>query len=257
MSESENFFADLKREGMSLEEMENQTPAESQTETNEPENPEPPQEGTNTPDEKKLDFHEHPRFKELIADKNAALAKATALEARIDELSKFKTEVETWKQSTQSESSVPQWFQSLYGDSPDAWKAYQTHDLEVRQQIKSEVLQELASKETQAKAEEQAANKWLDDSITELQNQGLKFERNKLLKIALDYSPTDEQGNLSMKKAFSIYEKLEAAEGSDKSEARKKLASQVAPDSSNVSEGKKNYLTSDDIRKMGGWSGIK
>lgn len=250
MSEAENFFADIKREGMSLDEMENQTPSESQTETNETESPEPPQEGTNTPDEKKLDFHEHPRFKELIADKNA-------LKAQVEELSKFKAEFESWKQTPKEESSIPEWFKSIYGDNPEAYRLHQQHEKDIIQQAKVEALQEIEATKSNAQAEEQAANQWLEDSITELQNQGLKFERNKLLKIALEYSPTDEQGNLSMKKAYSIYEKLEAAEGNDKSEARKKLASAVAPDTSNGSEGKKNYLTSADIRKMGGWAGIK
>jgi hypothetical protein len=254
MSEAENFFADLKRDGMSLDEMENQTPAESQTETNEPENPEPPQEGTNTPDEKKLDFHEHPRFKEIIAEKNAAQALA---KAQAEELAKFKSEFESWKQTPKEESSVPEWFKSIYGDSPEAYKLHQQHEKDLIQQAKVEALKEIEASKSQAQAEEQAANQWLEDSITELQTQGLKFERNKLLKIALEYSPTDENGNLSMKKAYSIYEKLEAAEGNDKSEARKKLASIVTPDSSNVSEGKKDYLTAADIRKMGGWAGIK
>lgn len=254
MLEVENFFADLKRDGTSLDEMENQTPAESQPETNEPENPEPPQEGANTPDEKKLDFHEHPRFKELVAEKNA---EREARKALAEEMAQLKSELDSWKQTQQSESNVPDWFKSIYGDNPEAYKLHQQHERDLVQQAKAEALKEIESSKTRQIEEEQAANKWLDDSIAELQNQGLKFERNKLMKIALEYSPTDEQGNLSLKKAYSIYEKLEAAEGGEKQAARKQLASVVAPDTSNASDGKKNYLTADDIRKMGGWAGIK
>lgn len=257
MSEAENFFADIKREGMSLDDMEKETPSESQTEETKVENPEPPQEGANTPDEKKMDFHEHPRFKELIEAKNKALAETEALKAQVDELSKFKTEFDSWKQSTHSETSVPDWFKSIYGDSPEAYSVYQQHERELIQQAKVEALKEIETSKAQLAAEEQAANKWLEDSIADLQNQGLKFERNKLLKIAYDYSPTDENGNLSLKKAYSIYEKLEAVENADKTDARKKLASVVAPDNNSVGGEKKNYLTSDDIRKMGGWAGIK
>ncbi len=249
MSELENFLADIKTEGQPLSDVETATPPESQPETKPEEDHKPTQEGESAPVEKKVDFHEHPRFKALIEEKNA-------LKAQVDELSHLKADVDSWKAS-QTKSDTPKWWQTLYGDSPEAgtaWNEYQSHDKEVRQQIKSEVLSEIKAQEQKAHDEEQAWGKWVDSSLAELTSEGLTFDRNKLLKIAADYQPSDENGNISLRKAYDLYTKLEG--GSEKSDARKKLASMTSPDTSH-GESKKDYWTSADIKKMGGWSGIK
>lgn len=241
MSEIENFLAQAAQDGQAWEGM-GEAPAESQPA--EPEKvEEPPQGGEeakadNTPVEKKLDFHEHPRFKELIEEKNA-------LKAQIDELSKLKADVDSWKASSTT-VQVPQWFQSMYGDSPDAWNLYQQHNQEERQKMKAEILQEFESKKAQEVEEQQRWDKWVDSSLDSLKAQGATFERNKLIKIATEYQPTDEDGNISLKKAYEIYKIMEGT--NEKAEARKQLGASVTQ-SSNSEPPKKDYVTPADLRK--------
>lgn len=248
MSEIDNFLAQAAQDGQVWEGT-GEVQAESQSAETEKKVEEPPQGGEeakadNTPDEKKADFHEHPRFKELIQEKNA-------LKAQVDELLTLKEKVnslETSRSNVTTNVQVPQWFQSMYGDSPDAWTLYQQHNQEERQKMKAEVLQEIESKKTQEVEEQQRWDKWIDSSIDSLKSEGATFERNKLLKIASDYQPTDEDGNISLKKAYEIYKIIEGS--SEKVEARKKLGASVT-ESSNSEPPKKDYVTPADLRKRG------
>lgn len=251
MSELDNFFAEIPTEGKPFGE-EGGDPAESQPAKQE-ENNEPPQGGDeakadNTPDEKKVDFHEHPRFKALIEERNA-------MKAQIEELLPLKEKfnsLETRLHSNQ-DASIPQWFSSVYGDSPEVWQLFQQHSQQEKAAWKQEVLNEIEQSRQQQIEEQSRWDNWVKTEIDALKSEGLNFDKNKLIKIATEYQPTDSEGNISLRKAYDILKIME--DKSEKSEARKQIAA-TTTQTSNAEFKKKDYVTPADLRKMD-WRTLK
>lgn len=215
--------ADFEQEGQSLDafmdgEQENETSEESQTETNETEASQS-EEGANTPQEDKPQpFHEHPRWKQ-----------------REEEMKTLREENEGFKQSLKDVQAVqqsnqvttlPQWWTKLYGNdsvSQEAYGEYSGHEKEQRNQIREEVRQE-QQEFTQKQQDEQSKwDTWVQGEVTALQSEGNTFDKNELMKVAMDIRPTDEQGNISLRKSLDILNLKKS--GNDKSkQERKRIA---------------------------------
>lgn len=249
MEQEHDFLAEfVEKDEMPFGEVENSNPPESQTEkpeTNEDENSKPPQGGDNTPDDKKLDFHEHPRFKHVIEEKNQWKKQAEELEQQLNQLK----QVEQFQKPAPTQA-VPSWFSKLYGDDPEVWSAFQEYDVQLRASVKQEAIQELEQRRISEQKEVEQLNQWVDDEIKALEESGAKFEKNKLMKIAIDFSPTDENGNISLKKAYEIYKKFEENSSDEKSQARKQIGGLVTKSSNDAAPPKKDYFTPKDLK---GW----
>ena len=84
----------------------------------------------------------------------------------------------------------------------------------------------------------------------------MKFDDNELAKVLVDYKPVDDQGNLDFHKGYDILSKIKVAEGvekSQKTEEKKKVASQSMEEGSEVTP--KNYKTPKDLRNKD-WSDL-
>lgn len=233
------------------EEQQTETAAESPAETKEEETESPPHQGDeevkeaepseNTDDEDKVPFHKHPRFKELIEERNE-------LRRQFEEL---RTTVDTVQQKIvpqNQEETIPQWFKGVYGDDVAMWKDYQSYEQEKLSKMKESIYQE--QQDSQKKYEE-SVKRWegySKDQMQALEDEGKSFDKNELMKVVLDYQPTDKQGNFDFKKAYEILELKKMADHDPvKSAARKNLAASTT--SNNKGEPKeKDYMTSDDFR---------
>lgn len=245
MSDINEILADVKVEGADPElgTVEKDTPAESLPE-NKPE-ADKPKEGENTP-EKELPFHEHPRWKQREEELNNLRATVEDNAKVIAELNDFKS-----KSSNKSESAIPGWFVELYGENQVAWEKYSEHDKGVREEIKREVLQAQAEERQRSEQELKHWDKWVSDEISKLANDPeIKFDttkRNDLIKVMLEYRPTDENNNFDFKAGHKIWQALQVKEVSpEKSQARKRLGDITTKSSS--SETTKDLLTSNDLR---------
>jgi hypothetical protein len=189
-----------------------------------------------------IPFHKHPRFKALVEEKNQYKEELDKL--REDVESKF-SEI---KESRSETVKIPSWFTELYGDNEVAWGKYQEHDKETRAEIKRELREEF---ESEAKEQENSSakwNTWIDDQVDALKDEGLKFDKNELMKVMMDYKPSDDAGNLDFKKGYEIMEVLKKKDP-EKSQARKELVDDSGK--SKAEPQAKAYFTPEDMRGKG------
>lgn len=255
MSELNEVFADVKVEGADpfkdiiVEPNKESTPAESQPEKVE-EGTEPVQGEQNT--ESKEDMAFHKRWAEREAK----------LKAEWDE--KLQTSLETQRQEfeskipkSESKTNIPEWFVELYGENERAWEKYNDYDKTRRDEIKREVIESQEAARREAAQEDQKWTNWVDSQMAALESKGLKFDRQGLADVILNYKPTDANNNYDFEAGYRIYELLnnsKQVDNSEKSQARKRIAD-ISTKSSNVGESKKDYVSSADIRKKN-WSDL-
>lgn len=156
-------------------------------------------------------------------------------------------------------AQVPGWVKKIYGDSPegvDFYREWRQEQEQEMQQLKKQIYDESLQKATNEKKEQERWQGWVKSELDDLEGEGKAFDRNKLMKVATDYMPTDEEGNISFSKAYAIYEKLEALEAKpEKLDARKKLADSTIGSSPNTGETKqKVYETSASLRNKSWFS---
>jgi len=256
MAIEEEMFADIPQEGDSAVEDDKQeeTPAESQPEKEpsesetddqpkeEPkedeqtETEEPSQEGEedestedtsdNTLDEK-IPFHKHPRFKTM----NKELKE---LREKLGD-SKFSDDIAELKESVQNlnkpSEEIPKKFVHLFGDNKEAWENFRELVTEMNQEGLTAHQQKVeAAKEVEKQNQERSANFLKESFETLAEDTGLKnlldekdSTRNEILQIAIDYAPTDEQGNYSIAKSYKLWKQLNK-QPVEKKTARKKIA---------------------------------
>jgi hypothetical protein len=248
MSDLNKILADVKNEEDTdpFATLETETPTESQP-VEEPKVEEPVVGDLNTPTEPKgeenVPFHQHPRWIAREQDLADERAKREELEAQVALLS---------ERTTPSDTSIPQWFQELYGDNPTAYAAYAAHEQERKEELKRELIEEQQHERQAEEQEQQRWLSWVDTEYAKLEADGHKFDRNELGKFILDYPVTDSVGNLDFKKSYDLFAQTKAtAPTADpaRSQARKQLAATATATTTGESK-KKDYLTPSDLRNM-------
>ncbi len=263
MEQENSFLASLKREGeitpVENEEKDTPSPSESPSENessneddkngegdkdkdNEKESASHQADEKSTDDETKLPFHKHPRWRRM--------------QEELNDLRSFKESiVENKKDDTQkNNTAIDPWFVELFGDNEEAWKKYSLYTEHQRERLKDDILQELSKQEEQKKNEQKKMDEWVDNEIQKLEDDpSIKsFDRNKLLKVTLEYLPTDENGNIDFRKGYDLMIKLQDttkdANKKDKiTEEKKKIADKTIGGSQRESQ-QPTYKTSNDLR---------
>ena len=244
---------DLKMDIPAKENAASESSTEKETET-------PASEGVkNTQDDEKLPFHKHPRWKALY-NENRNLRKQ--IEDYASTTQKELADLKAKQSQQQPQSiSIPDWFNELYGDNPVAWQKFQAHDQQTRNQIKQEILGEIQQREQVAQQESLKWNTWVDEALTTLGEEiGLNLAegttdspnstRNEILKIALDYQPTDNNGMVDLKKAYLIWKQTKGSQPSEKTEAKKKVAD-IAGTRSKGEAKERGFVTPKELRNKG------
>jgi len=216
-----------------------ETPDESQAQTNQNDTTVDTQQDKEESEEKKVPFNEHPRFKELIEEKNQ-------LKAKVEELSRFKQEAEPLIQKFEpkKEDNVPSWF----GGSPQQWQEFQNYNQRVAEEAKAKAIAEIETKTKLEQDRINQANSWFEENIQEIEKDHGKVDRNKLLKTVLDYQLVDPQGRWNYKAGFQILKASEPVIQKDLT-TRKKIAE--VKDLSTNGPKKVDYKTPADLKK--GW----
>ena len=196
-------------------------------------------------DDDELPFHKHPRWKKVIEERNELREVTQRQEERLAAL-------ETAQQGRNDAPApkkiqIPDWFRESFGENDEAWAGFREYDAQRRAEMKAEVLQEQESVKAQAVEESKKWDKWVDGQLDALEDEGLKFDRNRLLKVANDYLPSDSDGNIDFRKAYDILQKMEPSDAGDKAKAKKEAAGRAAP-SPTQAKPEKSVLTSKDLR---------
>lgn len=231
----------------SLVKEENDTPAESSPENNNVKEEPVQGEIENKPSENTEPENE-PFHKRWQAREEKL--KRELEEKRLQDIEALRQEFEqrfTSRPASEEDVEIPKWFVTLYGEDPVAYKAMQEADAIRKEEIKRELIENLKQEQLQAQQEEQKWNKWVDEGIASLEEQGLKFNRNELINTMLQYGPTDEEGNYDFKKGYDILVALKGPQNTSTTLAKKKVAS-LSSTSKGAEPNRKPYMTSADLR---------
>lgn len=208
--------------------------------------------GKKPEDEKPLPFHQHPRWIAMQQQNKELLEFRDKVTPLLDELGKP-------KQPSETDDAMPDWFVELFGENQAAWKKYRTYNDAQRKQLREEIRAEF-QQQAQASASENAKyDKWVASELTTLEayvadNKLPKFERNELLKVALDYKPTDDEGRISFIKAYEILQAVKATKTEKKPDPKpnatddKKKVADKTMGKDGAAGGAKDYKTSADLQ---------
>lgn len=241
-------LADVKIEGQDAfgslgEETPSDSPAEKEQEKVKP------VEGDNTQAEKEVPFHQNPRWIERENELKTLREKSEIYEKELADLKKFK------EQSSQnkSDTKVPEWFSTLYGDNAEAWEKYSEHSKKEREEMKREIFEEQQRQVVQAQEQEKYWNNWVENEMVKLESKGYKFDRGELSQVMLKTRPTDGNGNLDFEAGYETYVARKGpAVNTQQSQARKQVADSVTR-SSRGEPAPKDYMTSSELRNKS-WS---
>lgn len=250
MTDTNEVLADVKKEGSDpFASLEKETPtvAPAETEPKEDVIEDKPEEGDNTPEDK-LPFHKHPHWIKREEELKELREFKESVTPRLSEIDEIKSRL------PQEKAEVPDWFKELYGDNEVAYQKYNEHHQKEVEDIEQSLIERQEAQRLQAINETERWNKWVEEEIGKLQTEGKEFDRNKLVKVMLDYSPTDANNNLDFQKGYKIYEALEVKPNVEKSQARKILADTTINTSKGEKE-KKDYMTANDLRNRS-WPSI-
>lgn len=154
-------------------------------------------------------FHDHPRFKQLIEERNEMRDTVDRLQQEIDKLSSETKEI-TQKQDHPVD--IPKWFSNVYGDDPNAWTQYQSYQKQERELIKKEILDEQAQSQKTTELEIQKTTKWINSEIEKLEDEGLVFDRDEFYKVMQEFRPVNASGVIDFRKVYEILQEKKEIE---------------------------------------------
>ena len=240
--ELKEILADVPTEGSDpFKDMEKETPPESLPETKPEEDK--PKEGESTPEDN-LPFHKHPRWIERETELDRLRERDEENTKIIQELAAFK---EDYSKKTES-TDIPDWFRELYGENEIAWQKYSEYEQVRTEEIEKKVIERQEQYQRQALEETTKWNKWVDNEVKKLEDEGKKFDRNELIKTMLDYRPTDENNNFDFQKGYKIHEMLKRKPDTSHSDARKILADTTTK-TTGGEKPPKDYMTTNELRR--------
>lgn len=219
---------------------------------------------TNTADGDK-GFADHPRWKER---ENDWTKKFNDQEQRhVGEMTKFREEMELkfagisgGNKGNDAAADAPVDVPSWFGGDEKQWKEFtgwnQSLISKAKEEARSETLKEIETKSSAEQKAIEGATTYFNEQVVAIESdktinpQGIKVDRNKLLKTALDNDLVDSQGRWNYKAAFRLMTSPNASSAQN-TQDRKNLANAT------VSEGRtedktRTYTTSEDFQKPGG-----
>ena len=222
---TDDLFAEVKSEGQSLdidkaferlETKEDKPAPESQTEKKETDKAS--QEGANTSAEKPEPFHKHPRWIKTQSDLREAREKLEKLE----------------KERSQNQPiTLPDWWKAQHGETDESKQRYEAVLKGELPWLKDEILKEIEQKTQADQNQIKQGEEYVDTQIQEMTDEGLKFERNALLKFMVDFQEEfgagallNAQGDYDFRKSLTLMEKMQPAAEDTSSTIKKQLASQ-------------------------------
>jgi len=150
---------------------------------------------------------------------------------------------ESFKSKSQDRVEIPEEFVDLFGDNPEAWKKYDALSTKKAQELIEARFAEVEKKRIEESTAEQRDQEVIQNEFELL---GEKFgkdftdpkssERNAVLKFAMEYAPTNAQGNIDLGKAYELYKKINPDK--QPSDERKKIASITTDNAPVVTERK-------------------
>ena len=236
------------------------SPAETKTKTEEPASPQAG-ENKNTEDDNNIPFHKHPRWKERERQFNETKKqyedRLAQMEAKLTELGNSSSAKKT---SAVDTSAIPQWFVELYGDNPLAWQKYEQAQEMQYAQWRDRLVKETEQLDQKEQAQLKEANKFVEDSISKLEEQydidlsyqdGKNSLRNEFLNFMLERRPSTEDGTYDFINGWKWFSETRTKEPVDETTAAKKNVAAKTVPSKKAEAASKEFATPNDLR--GDW----
>ena len=169
-------------------------------------------------------INEHPRWKERDNDWNKRYNEQE--ERHVNELADIRKEFDGKLTARPTSEDVPDWF----GGDKAAYDLYETEMSKRFQAVEERAFKRFSDTRTAEQKKIDDATAYFDGQVTEIETnkalnpQGLKIDRNKLLKTALDNEIVDTQGRWNYKAAFKMMKPDEVFAAKAALNDRKQLA---------------------------------
>ena len=131
---------------------------------------------------------------------------------------------------------MPDWWKNQYGNTPESKARFEkvVQDGGELQWLKQQLKDELKAETTAEANVSKAGEEYVETQLSEMTAEGLKFERNSLLKFMVDFqeefgpgSLLDTEGNYDFRKSLALMERLQPADADESTETKKQLAGQA------------------------------
>jgi len=233
-------------EATGADESEKDTTEDSSSKENQTEEPASPPAGEepsteeNKEEDKNVPFHKDPKVQSYI-DRQVDRRLTDTLEQIKEGQNKM---VEALTYEPPKEEPIPQWFKNLYATGNTEqdqrnWTDYKTaresERAEDREAIRREQQQERQKEQTNQTEAEQAIN----SQVSEMQEEGMKFDPNALKKWLLDYHTNYgalpvTNGVIDMRKGLQLMQKMTGQASQSKVTAKREVASKAGSERGGV-----------------------
>lgn len=174
-----------------------------------------------------------------------------------DEHKRQLAELMEWRKSLESSAerevqteAIPHWFTELYGDNPEVWKVMQLQFQEIEKRAADNAYKRVESSRQEEEKKLSEAKKFVDTQFETMKEEGLAFDRNAVIKTALDMKLYDEAGNYNLRAAYEVWN---ARQSKPQSTNKKRIASDTVKGTSGE---RKQSPSLTELRKMGGFRGF-
>lgn len=153
-------------------------------------------------------------------------------------------------QADAADANIPDWFGS---DDSKLWSSYQSHTEKIVARAVEQALSQFTQRSTQEQKQIDDATTWMNSEIAaiesdkELNPNGLKVDRNKLLKTAFDNKSVDLEGRWNYRLAFKLMKPEEVFQAKAALNERKNIAS-ATTDNARADSKQPNVATSQDFK---------
>ena len=204
----------------------------------------------NKNDDKRDEIAFHPRWKEREEDWKKRFNDSEV--RHTSELQRLREDFEARfpKQENRVPTTIPSWF----GGDESQWRDYQDYEKQRVSNLREETLKEFHARSEAEQKKLDEATDFMNQEIStiesdkEINPEGQKVDRNKMLKFVLDNELVDTKGRWNYKAAFKMMNPKDVFKAKEALDQKRKLAS--ATNSENRPETKpSNFVTSEDFKK--------
>jgi hypothetical protein len=162
-------------------------------------------------------FHKHPRFQQLVEEKNKALEKIAELESYI----------KPNKDNVLEE--IPEEFVELFGDDRDIWDKWKKLNSRQKEEMEREIIEKIRTQEQEEIKKKENLQKYVENSIKSLQDKGEVFDQNELIKFMIEfedkYAPIlNKDGNYDFEKGLELMKQLKPQQKKEDTTPKKEVA---------------------------------
>lgn len=183
------------------------------------------------------------RFQQVLRERDE-------MKRKLEDLAEWRKSLESSAEREVQTEAIPHWFTELYGDNPEVWKVMQLQFQEIKKQAADEAYKRVESSRQEEEKKLSEAKKFVDTQFETMKEEGLSFDRNAVIKTALDMKLYDESGNYNLRAAYEVWN---ARQSKPQSTAKKRIASDTVKGTSGE---RKQSPSLTELRKMGGFRGF-